>query len=373
MRPRRGPRPFPWPRGSSAVRALVLGAGAAAAAVCAASTSACSGPGGAPAEPSAPAADGSPQRVAVEVRDLLAQGEPLVGEAVLVVDGRAHPAAHGEVTLELAPGPHTLAVRRQGYRPDLFALRFSGEALPRGQALAERKLDFALRPGDARAVVWLVGAPLDVRFFVSLLDGGISRRWQGPVNLHVDRTPTPSGFVLPAERVPEIVAFVDSALRELSAGTLVLGEVSTGTGLDWEDFLNAERPGAITLQFGDLRSVAGGREMNGWGLYREASDRPGTIRSANVILNVETVRTPAREFRQWVGHEFGHALSLQHPTPCRRWSRMDGGTVTCEPPLATDLEPGSFWSRADRVAGRLVYTFLPGSDFRRLPATPPAF
>ena len=80
-------------------------------------------------------------------------------------------------------------------------------------------------------------------------------------------------------------------------------------------------------------------------------------------------RRPA--FSGVVGHELGHALSLRHPLACRHWSRMDPALPTCEPRLPVDVELPRYWGRVDLAAGRILYTFLPGTNFVRLPETPP--
>jgi hypothetical protein len=146
--------------------------------------------------------------------------------------------------------------------------------------------------------------------------------------------------------------------------------VTTGTGLVWLKFLHGERPGAITLQFADLIRTLEGIDVNGWGLYREDTRRRGQIRSGNVILDVEAVRTPIRDFQPALGHELGHALSLQHPLPCRRWTRMDPGRGSCNRVFDVNPAPGTFWSPVERAAGKLVYTFRPGTDFGALPTAP---
>jgi hypothetical protein len=334
-----------------------------------AGVAACAGPATTAPDSAPPLPAGHPQRVVLEVRDLLAGGEPRVTEATLRLDGVAYRTADGILSVELAPGPHSLAVHHPGYRPDLFALRLRGDQVPWAQVVGAQDLVFNLRPGEAQADLLLVARSLDVPFFVSLLDGGVSRRWSGTVDLHIDRSRTPSGYAPPAERTEEVAAFVKSALEEMSAGSVTLGRVSTGTGLDWKDFLDSERPGAITLQFWDELRRENGEKVGGWALYREEPHLPGLIRSANIILDVESMRL-GRDFRPRLGHELGHALSLQHPWPCRRWSRMDAAAGECRSAPAVEVLRESFWSPADRAAGKLIHAFLPGTDFARLPAVP---
>lgn len=326
----------------------------------AALATACAGASGGP---SGPAPDADAVELELHVRDLLEEQD---AERVdVVVDGaplRLDPAA----TLTLQPGRHALFVRDARFRPDLAVLRFDGEDDPRAQMVGVSRLEFEVRAGDRSAELALVRRDLDVRFFVSLLDGGVSRRWRGPVNLHVDRSPTPAGWSLSDERLAELVAFADSALMELTAGALRVGEITSGTGLTWEDFLDRERAGTITIHTGVLGSGAPQAEVSGWGFYREGA--AGVIRSGNVFVSDAVLRREGA-WRGALGHELGHALSLQHPRPCLRWSRMSGGQ-TCTRPIAEDVVPGGFWGAADRDAGRVLYGFRPGTDFGRLADVP---
>jgi hypothetical protein len=50
---------------------------------------------------------------------------------------------------------------------------------------------------------------------------------------------------------------------------------------------------------------------------------------------------------------------------------MDPELATCRPPLAIEATPESFWPPVDRQAGSILYAFLPGTDFGRLPAVSP--
>jgi hypothetical protein len=321
-------------------------------------------------DPTAPTPAPGPSRpFTITVRSLLAEGEPRLEDIRLVVDGTPVAAPDGQAVVELAPGRHELSVRSAGYRPDLFALRFSGEASPRAQAVGTPVLvfDSGREPG---ADLLLVSRALDVPYLQSLLDGALDRRWDSRVDLHVDRSPTAAGFVLSEEIVDSLAAFAGRALPELTGGALRLGDVTTGVGLDWDDFLHGERPGAITVQVADFAATPAGVRALGWTLYRGDPSSPGRIRSANVMLDVGVVRG-GNDFRPVFGHELGHALSLQHPLPCRHWSRMDPELSTCRPPLAIEATPERFWPPVDREAARLLYAFLPGTDFGRVPAVSP--
>jgi hypothetical protein len=324
----------------------------------------CAGSADTALEPAAPV-PALPQPFQLNARDLLLTAEPKVSPVEVVLDGTTHRLADGTVQLDLAPGRHTLSFHRNGYSEALFALRFAGESAARAQAVATRELTFELRPGDREADLLLVSEGLDLPFFVSLLDRGVSYRWPERVNLHVDRSSV-AGYEVPEQRVAELAAFVKSALEELSGGAVTLGEVTTGRGLVWNDFLNREMPGAITLQLAQLLHSGRGHEASGWARYTADTRHRGLIESANIVLDVQIVRS-GRSLNARLGHELGHALSLQHPT-CRQWSRMDAGDGSCEIALAAPLAPGTFWSTADRAAGKLVHTFLPGTDFNRLVA-----
>jgi hypothetical protein len=322
-------------------------------------------------EATAPArvAAGPPHPFAITVRDLLTGGELALEEAELVVDGSPLSAPAGRLVLELAPGRHTLTVRRAGYRPDLFVLRFAGESGARAQAVGSGGLSFDLGREEA-ADLLLVRRDLDVPYLRSLLDGAVDYRWGPRVNLHVDVSSTRSGFALSPEQTDSVVSFVSRALPELTAGGVSLGSVTTGVGLDWESFLHGERRGAITLQIADFAASPAGVRALGWTLYRRDPESPGRIRSANVILDVGVFRPP-HDFRPVLGHELGHALSLQHPIPCRHWSRMDPELASCRPPLAIEATPETFWPPVDRETGRILYAFVPGTDFARVPAVSP--
>ncbi len=317
----------------------------------------------------APVPTGSPHPFAITVRDLLASGEPTLAAAQLVVDGTPMSAAEGRLVLELAPGRHTLAARRAGYRPDLLALRFPGGSGARAQAVGAESLSFDLGREDA-ADLLLVRQDLDVPYLRSLLDGAVAYRWGPRPNLHLDLSRTRSGFALSQEQADSVVSFVGRALPELTAGAVSLGSVTTGVGLNWNDFLHGERRGAITLQVADFAASPAGVQALGWTIYRRDTESPGRIRSANVILDVGVFRPP-HDFRPVLGHELGHALSLQHPIPCRHWSRMDPELATCRPPLAIEATPDSFWPPVDQEAGRILYAFLPGTNFSRVPVVSP--
>lgn len=320
---------------------------------------------------SEPASGGAPRPFTITVRDLLAEDEPVLADVRLLVDGTPRADSGGDFALELAPGEHTLAVERAGYRSDLFALRFAGEPGARFQLVGAPEAVFDL-DGERSADLLLVPDALDVRYLRSLLDGETTYRWPARVDLHIDRSPTRAGFTLSQQQADSLAAFVGRALEELTDGAARLGRVTTGTGLDWKDFLNAERPGAITLQVEDLAATWAGLRAVAWTIYRRDPDHRGTIRSANVIVDTHVVAVPLRDFSQIVGHELGHALSLRHPLACRHWSRMDPALATCEPRLTPDVAPPGYWGRADLAAGKILYTFLPGTSFARLPETPPS-
>jgi hypothetical protein len=346
-------------------RAAALAASAALAAA------ACGVGGGARPTAPEPAPAGPDVQVRLEARDLFVPGRPRVSGGSLLVDGAPAAGRDGSWMLELSPGPHRLTFSHPGYRPDLAVLRAAGAAEPLAQTVASPVLAFEVGSDVPDLELLLVQRTLDVPHFVSYLEHGVSRRWPaGRVGLHVDRTPTRSGFVLPPERVPEVAAFVDSALDEISGGALRVGEVTTGiAGLDWEAFLEGEMRGAIRIQFADLVSVFR-NEPGGWGLARDEHGHPGVLRSANVLLDDTRFRA-SHDVRPILGHELGHALGLQHPLPCRRWSRMDTGAA-CPRPIETGSGSGGFWSTADREVGLLLHAFRPGTDFSGLPVESPS-